>query len=157
MSQAAGPIRAARLEERVALGELLAGLLAHHGDHPRYAAASAGGTPASLLADYLGHPDGKVFVAEVEGQPVGLISVALARRPAYFAETLRGHVEHLYVLPAARRSGLGRALVEAAFDWLRLAGAARIELEVARDNPEGRAFWEALGFGPVADVLERQF
>lgn len=156
MSPAAGPIRPARADERLVLGELLAGLQAHHGDHPRYAAAAAGGTPASLLANYLGHPDGKVFVAEREGQPVGLISVALARRPAFFAETLRGHVEHLYVLPEARRSGLGRALVEAAFGWLRLAGATRVELEVARDNPEGQAFWEALGFGPVTDVLERQ-
>ncbi|MCP5056799.1 MAG: GNAT family N-acetyltransferase [bacterium] len=156
MSQPAGPIRPARVEERGALGELLAGLLAHHGDHPRYAAAAAGGAPASLLADYLGHPDGKVFVAEEEGQPVGLISVALARRPAFFAESLRGHVEHLYVLPEVRRSGLGRALVEAAFGWLRLAGATRVELEVARDNPEGQAFWEALGFEPVTVVLERQ-
>ncbi|MBW2240874.1 MAG: GNAT family N-acetyltransferase [Deltaproteobacteria bacterium] len=155
MSQAVGPVRPARAEERAVLGELLAGLLAHHGDHPRYAAAAAGGTPASLLADYLGHPDGQVFVAERDGQPVGLISVALARRPAFFAESLRGHVEHLYVAPEARRGGLGRELVEAAFGWLRLAGATRVELEVARDNPEGQAFWKALGFGPVTDVLER--
>lgn len=156
MSQVAGAIRPGRPEEREALGELLAGLLAHHGDHPRFAAAAAGGVPASLLANYLGHRDGRVFVADQGGRPVGLISVALARRPAFFAESLRGHVEHLYVVPEARRGGLGRALVEEAFGWLRLAGAARVELEVARDNPEGQAFWAALGFAPITDVLERR-
>ncbi|MCP3985449.1 MAG: GNAT family N-acetyltransferase [bacterium] len=156
MSQARGAIRPGRPEERQVLGELLAGLLAHHGAHPRWSAAADGGAPASLLANYLGHPDGKVFVAEQQDRLVGLICVAVARRPAFFAESLRGHVEHLYVAPEARRGGFGRALVEEAFGWLRLAGAVRVELEVARDNPEGQAFWAAIGFTQVALVLERQ-
>ncbi len=149
-------VRRARPEDRDALAELLAGLLAHHGAHPRYVAAADGGSPAALLAPYLEHADGRVFVAEEGDRLVGLVSVAVARRSAFFAETLRGHVEHLYVDPAARRGGLGHALVDAAFVWLREAGAARVELEVARDNPEGRAFWAALGFSPAMDVLERR-
>ena len=148
-------VRPARPEEREALGELLAGLLAHHGEHPRYATAPDAGSPAALLADYLEPGDGRVFVAERDGRLVGVISVALARRPAFFAETVRGHVEHLYVRPDARRRGLGRALVEEAFAWLRRGGASRVELEIDPDNLEGRRFWSALGFETAMQVLER--
>jgi ribosomal protein S18 acetylase RimI-like enzyme len=55
-------------------------------------------------------------------------------------------VEDLYVREDARRSGLGRALVEAAVERARERGCRRIELDVNEDNAAARALYEACGF-----------
>jgi len=60
------------------------------------------------------------------------------------------------VRPAARRRGIGRALAVAATDWVRGCGVQRIEVQVASRNVEGQAFWRALGYGDLMDVLHRR-
>lgn len=69
-------------------------------------------------------------------------------------------LEDLYVEPDARRSGLGRALVEAACDRARARGSRRIELDVSEANPEAMALYGSLGFGfksdPDRDLLLRR-
>lgn len=55
-------------------------------------------------------------------------------------------LEDLYVREAARRSGLGRALVQAACERARERGSKRIELDVNEDNAPARALYEACGF-----------
>ena len=39
---------------------------------------------------------------------------------------------------------------------LRRNGMKRVEVRVASRNPEGQAFWRALGFGDLMDVLHRR-
>jgi GNAT superfamily N-acetyltransferase len=55
-------------------------------------------------------------------------------------------LEDLYVRDAARRGGLGRALVEAVVARARERGCRRIELDVNEDNQAARALYEACGF-----------
>jgi GNAT superfamily N-acetyltransferase len=55
-------------------------------------------------------------------------------------------LEDLYVREEARRSGLGRALVEAAIERARERGCKRIDLDVNEDNAPARALYEACGF-----------
>ena len=45
----------------------------------------------------------------------------------------------LYVIEAARRQGIARALMNAASDWAKAQGADRLDLETARDNAPGQA------------------
>ena len=61
----------------------------------------------------------------------------------------RGWVYYLAVSPDQRRTGLGRALMAAAEDWLRARGAPKLQLMVREDNAAALDFYEALG-------LERQ-
>jgi ribosomal protein S18 acetylase RimI-like enzyme len=50
------------------------------------------------------------------------------------------------VVDEARRSGLGRALVEGAIARARERGCRRMELDTNEDNAAARALYEGLGF-----------
>jgi ribosomal protein S18 acetylase RimI-like enzyme len=58
----------------------------------------------------------------------------------------RGNLYRLAVLPAARRGGLGTALVRAAESWLAEQGARRISVLVAYEDERARAFWRSVGY-----------
>ena len=52
----------------------------------------------------------------------------------------------LFVAPSARRQGIARALMNAASEWAEAQGAARLDLETARDNYPGQALYRDLGY-----------
>ena len=52
----------------------------------------------------------------------------------------------LYVLKRARRQGVAKALMNAASEWAREQGAARLDLETARDNGAGQTLYRSLGY-----------
>lgn len=52
----------------------------------------------------------------------------------------------LYVDQSARRRGLGRGLMCAAEEHARASGAARLDLETARDNFPGQSLYQSLGY-----------
>jgi ribosomal protein S18 acetylase RimI-like enzyme len=52
----------------------------------------------------------------------------------------------LYVDAASRRGGVARALLEAAAEFARADGAARLTLETGRDNLAARALYRAAGW-----------
>jgi ribosomal protein S18 acetylase RimI-like enzyme len=69
----------------------------------------------------------------------------------------RGWVYYLAVDPKARRGGLGRALMQAAEDWLVGQGSPKIQLMVRSDNAEALAFHAAIGLETQAvTVLGRR-
>jgi ribosomal-protein-alanine N-acetyltransferase len=70
--------------------------------------------------------------------------LVLARAVADEAEILT-----IGVTPDRRREGVGRGLLAAALLWAREAGAARMFLEVAADDPAARAFYAQAGFTQV--------
>jgi GNAT superfamily N-acetyltransferase len=56
-------------------------------------------------------------------------------------------LEDLYVTDDARGTGVGRALIEAAFERARARGCKRIQLDVADDNTRAIDVYRAAGFG----------
>lgn len=78
---------------------------------------------------------------ETERLPAGFL---VARRAADEAELLT-----IGVVPACRRYGLARALMERAIAELRKSGAARLFLEVDQNNTAALALYRALGAEPV--------
>jgi ribosomal protein S18 acetylase RimI-like enzyme len=52
----------------------------------------------------------------------------------------------LFVDPAARRSGVGRALLQAAADFGRSAGAVRLTLSTAHSNSSAQSLYESTGW-----------
>ena len=69
----------------------------------------------------------------------------------YAAGTLRPTgcvVGPVYTVPAARRGGVGEALVLAVQGWAQGTRVPIVEISVAHDNEAGIAFLEALGYQP---------
>ena len=56
------------------------------------------------------------------------------------------YIQELYVVPGRRGEGLGRALLEAALDAAREAGAPHIELTTSEDDSEALSLYESSGF-----------
>jgi ribosomal protein S18 acetylase RimI-like enzyme len=91
--------------------------------------------------------------------------VAVLRfRPAIWDEALECYLAELYVVPARRGQGLGRALMEAAMDVARAEGATYMDLGTSEDDVAARALYESLGFsnregkpdGPINYYYERE-
>ena len=88
----------------------------------------------------------------------------LRYRPSLYIEGLEAHLQELYVVPGLRGRGLGRALLEAAMEEARAAGAGYIDLGTSEDDTAARGLYESLGFtnregrpdGPVMYVYERE-
>ncbi|HEX4109904.1 MAG TPA: GNAT family N-acetyltransferase [Solirubrobacteraceae bacterium] len=59
-------------------------------------------------------------------------------------------LEDVFVLPAARRHGIGTALVTAAVARAGERGSRRIELDVTEDNAPALALYEGIGFSAAA-------
>ncbi len=69
----------------------------------------------------------------------------------------RGYLSHLAVAPRCARQGLGRRLVEVCLQKLWTAGITGCNIRVYRDNADGIAFWEHLGFRDIGiNVLRRE-
>lgn len=84
------------------------------------------------------------FYAQRDGEIVGTAVVSISDE--YRNTTLgqpRGYVNSVYVVPEERRSGVGRALMEAGIAWLRERGCVMVRL---RTSAEGRNLYESLGF-----------
>ena len=89
------------------------------------------------------YPHAAVFVAERDdGTVVGRLSVGRDPHPA------STHVADvgLMVAAAARRQGVGTALLRAAVDWAREAGVRKLELHVFPWNEAAIALYDAFGF-----------
>jgi RimJ/RimL family protein N-acetyltransferase len=88
------------------------------------------------------HPDAAVFVAELDDVVVGRLSVARDPHPA------SRHVADLglMVAAAARRRGIGFALLGEAAMWARRAGVRKLELHVFPHNEPAIRLYERFGF-----------
>jgi ribosomal protein S18 acetylase RimI-like enzyme len=116
-------------------------------------------TLARLLADYLFEFDGRresypyfdaywseperlPFLVELDGEAVGLCLIRVREDGWDIAE--------FSVVPERRRSGVGRAVVEALADRARSAEAGYLEAKVHPDNLQALPFWLAVGFREVS-------
>ena len=88
--------------------------------------------------------EGEITVLLGGERPDGIALIRL--RPAIWTEGLDAYLEELYVAPERRGEGIGRALLEAAMDAAREAGAVRIDLGTSVDDTAAIALYESCGF-----------
>ena len=99
------------------------------------------------LAKYLRRNPTTSFVAEDNGKIVGTILAGHDGR--------RGLFHHVSVLPEYQKQGIGKMLVDNAMEALEKEGITKVLLVVFKDNDNGNAFWEHLGFTVREDLYYR--
>jgi ribosomal protein S18 acetylase RimI-like enzyme len=65
----------------------------------------------------------------------------------------RGWVYYVATNPDRRAKGFGRAIMDAAEDWLREAGIAKLQLLVRRENARAGAFYQSLGYAEAQTIV----
>ena len=88
--------------------------------------------------------DGEITVLLGGEGPDGIAELRV--RPSIWSGELDAHLEELYVAPERRGHGIGRALLEAAMDAAREAGATHIDLGTSEDDTAAIALYESAGF-----------
>jgi putative acetyltransferase len=97
---------------------------------------------ADLAREY-GPPGGAALLARAaDGEAVGFVGI---RR---FGEG-DGELKRMYVAPAARGTGAGRALASAAVDAARRLGYTRLLLDTVASMTTAIAVYESLGFAQI--------
>lgn len=93
------------------------------------------------------NPAGRRFWwAELDGERVGF-GVFIIGPHWYRQDITDAYIDDFYVEPAARRSGVGRAVAQAMLAECSRLGVHRVELQVLPRNTRAQAFWQSLGFG----------
>ena len=102
------------------------------------------GAAKNWLAENLERGRSTLFAADNGSQLLGFTQLY----PALCSVDLVDYfvLYDLYVVEAARRQGIARALMNAASEWAKAQGAARLDLETARDNVSGQALYRDLGY-----------
>jgi GNAT superfamily N-acetyltransferase len=148
------PVRPATLDDAGAVGRLLYDFNREF-DEPTP-------TPAALADRMRQLLDGSdTLVLLIGDGPDGL--AVLRFRAAIWSIGLECYLAELYVTPAKRGQGLGRALMEAALLEARNQGADTMDIGVDEPDHAARTLYESLGFtnraggpdGPLMFVYER--
>jgi len=93
-------------------------------------------------------PKRRLFIASLGGEPAGCAFAAPSESMPGCAAVIPR------VLPAARRRGLGEALLRACSDHARMLESDALSSHVRSDDPDGFAFAERFGFVEVDRQLE---
>ena len=93
------------------------------------------------LRGQLAAPTGVSLVAERDGQVIGALFLSFIPP--------EGEVYRVAVLPAARRAGVGDALIAAGLDAARRAGVYHMFLDVRAGNIPAQKLYEKHGFAVI--------
>ena len=131
-------VRAATIEDTPALALLVAALRAHQKDPIGKL------NEAALRRDGFGEERAfDILVAERDRRPIGYALFTECYEPAFAARGL--YLADLYVRPEARRSGAGRALVQAVADEATRRERSYVWWTSLAANAEAHAFYAAVG------------
>lgn len=122
----------------------------HQESDPSFAmAGDALGRWLAMAEDMLARDDAFLFKAEVAGAPAGFCLGWVACNPPIYRTAEIGFISEVAVTRAARRRGIGTALVGAARRWFADRGLREFQLSTAVWNTTARAFWETVGGHPL--------
>ena len=101
------------------------------------------GSPASLMRSRREKPD----LIGPESAVCGLVWCKLSA-----SDPLAADIFQMWVAPASRGSGAGRAVLKEALAWARGTGARRVRLDVAASNSPAMRLYRSCGFRPAGPL-----
>ena len=143
-------IRRATTNDLPALGRLGALLLRAHYAFDPHRFMAPGGTPDDEYAWFLGSQLGEsavaVFVADEDGEVLGYVYAGIEPQSWKELREEAGFIHDVVVDERGRRMGLATRLIEAAAEWLKSRGMARVVLWTADANADAQRLFTRLGF-----------
>ena len=137
-TQASVQVRRAALDDLDRVAELFDAYRQFYHQPPDLALARA------FLHERLRHDESVIFVAETGGRLIGFCQLYPTYCSVAAAPTLV--LYDLFVIPAARRTGAGQALMQAAETYAADSHCVRLDLQTARTNTPAQALYEARGW-----------
>ncbi|WP_299404074.1 GNAT family N-acetyltransferase [uncultured Roseobacter sp.] len=104
--------------------------------------------PAFVLSNYI-HDPNKVQCAvaeDADGTILGFQSLKVAMEANIYGVEPGWGIIGTHIRPDAARRGVGRALFAATREAAQRSGLTKIDASIAATNPEGLAYYEAMGF-----------
>jgi len=101
--------------------------------------------PASDIALARREPHSTVLIGRDGG---AIVATAMVGHDGH-----RGWVYYVATDPDRRAKGYGRAIMNAAEDWLRAAGIAKLQLLVRRENAGVAAFYQSIGYEEAQTIV----
>lgn len=147
-------VRAAGPDDLEAIVALRLALLRENASHPVYGRLhpDVAVRARDLFAQQLRSAGEVMFLAERGEEVLGILRCVESYGSPLLEPPRHGYVSSVYVIPAERRHGVLRALLDAAEAWCRGRGLGELRLHNVADDPVANAAWEALGFAPVEVV-----
>jgi ribosomal protein S18 acetylase RimI-like enzyme len=154
-------IRRAIPEDYEGLCEIFADVDALHRESLPHVFRESDGPPRTreFVSAILADQNAALFVAEHEGQIIGVVHVSIQASPDIPIVVPRRYavIVDLVVAKRSRRFGIGRSLVERAQQWAVDRQATGIELTVWEFNEEAIAFYERLGYTTARRRMWKSF
>jgi GNAT superfamily N-acetyltransferase len=117
--------------------------------NPRLAAVTDDRKIAERVRSLLNRPTGRILLAFIGGQPVGMSMLTTVPLGA-MNEGLCVQVEYTVVAEAFRRRGVGHALMGAAAAYAEEIGAEQVTVSVSPMSREANRFFAQLGLMPLS-------
>ena len=101
--------------------------------------------PAADIALARREPNSTILIGRADGAIVATVMVGY--------DGHRGWVYYVATDPDRRAKGYGRAIMDAAEDWLRATGIAKLQLLVRRENARAGAFYQSIGYAEAQTIV----
>ena len=111
----------------------------------------------AFLTGLIVRDDSGVFLAELDGNPVGCLWMTEQQTPEWTILVPRRYamIGNVVVSAQVRRRGIGRALLDRAHRWATDRGIDEVELNVYEFNAGAIALYEQLGYATVSRKMWR--
>jgi ribosomal protein S18 acetylase RimI-like enzyme len=111
---------------------------------------------AQFLGGELADADVVIYVAESAGEVVGYVYAGLEPTSWKELRDAAGFIHDVVVDERQRNRGIASALIDAAATWLEAAGAPRVLLWTAEQNPAAQRLFARLGFRRTMIEMTRE-
>ena len=99
-------------------------------------------------------PEKHVLIAEDDQKhPVGYVIASSVNKWRY-RKVITGELENMYVIPAARKQGVGRTLIAEIKKWMKSQGVERMYVSAYTQNTNAIAFYQSNGCIPWETGME---
>lgn len=139
-------IRVARISDVLALYSLQKRLISYERNYDKAMKRNAVYYPPKELRRLIKSRNGRILVAEIDGEIVGCGFGRITKAEGWDAFDKKGYVGSMFVDPKFRGKGIGKKILSGLLDWFKERKVKDVQLNVYPNNERAVSFYEGFGF-----------